>query len=85
MTEEDAALINAKNEELSRAYQITFNSPEGQRVLLDLMAFCKFRLPIDDRADEGKRQVALRIMDFTSFSPEQLQELYRGRISPQAR
>ena len=85
MTDEETALVEAKNEELLQAYQVTFNSPAGQTVLLDMMSFCKFRTPIDDRVDEGKRQVVLRIMDFTSFSMEQLQALYRGRISPQAR
>jgi hypothetical protein len=35
--------IEARNDELMRAYQLTFNTPAGQRVLLDLMAFGKFR------------------------------------------
>lgn len=74
--------IEAKNEELQRAYRLTFNSPAGQLVLLDLMSFGKFRVAIDDRADEGKRQVVLRIMNFTELSMEQLQAAYRGRISP---
>jgi hypothetical protein len=74
--------IEAKNEQLIRAYQLAFNSPAGQTVLLDLMAFCKFRVPIDDRVDEGKRQVILRIMNFTNLSMEQLQAVYRGQISP---
>jgi hypothetical protein len=67
MTPED---VEAKNEELLRA------------VLLDLMSFGKFRVPIEDRADEGKRQVVLRIMNFTNLSIEQLQSAYRGHISP---
>jgi len=74
--------INAKNEELLRAYQLTFNSPAGQAVLLDLVSFCKFRVPIDNQVDEGKRQVALRIMNLSLLSPEQLQAAYRGKISP---
>jgi hypothetical protein len=75
--------IDAKNDELMRAYQLTFNSPAGQAVLLDLMSFGKFRVPIEDRADEGKRQVVLRIMNMTQLSTEQLYAAYRGRISPQ--
>lgn len=76
MTEEEIA---AANHEIQRAYQLTFNSPSGQAVMLDLMSFCKFRVPIDDRADEGKRQVMLRIMNLTQLSMEQLQAAYRGQ------
>ncbi len=79
MTPED---IQAKNEEIIRAYQLTFNSPAGQAVLLDLMSFGKFRAPISDPVDEGKRQVILRIMNMTQLSPEQLQAAYRGQMSP---
>lgn len=78
MTPEEKA---SANEELLRAYRLTFNSPSGQRVLLDLMSFSKFRVPIDDRADEGKRQVMLRIMNFMELSMEQLQAAYRGQTS----
>lgn len=74
--------IEARNDELVRAYQLTFNSPAGQLVLLDLMSFGKFRAPIEDRVDEGKRQIVLRIMNFTNLSMEQLQAVYRGHISP---
>jgi hypothetical protein len=73
---------DAQNEELMRAYRLTFNSPAGQRVLLDLMAFGKFRLPITDRVDEGKRQVLLRIMDMSLLTMEQLYVLYQARTSP---
>ena len=76
MTPEEIA---AANDQLIRAYQLAFNSPAGQAVLLDLMSFCKFRVPIEDRVDEGKRQVVLRIMNFTNLSMEQLQAAYRGR------
>lgn len=82
MTEEELELIAAKNDELQRAYQLTFNSPAGQAVLLDLMAFGSFRIPISNTVDEGKRQVVLRIMDFSQLSMEQIQAAYRGRISP---
>jgi len=80
VTEEE---IEAKNHELMRAYQLTFNSPSGQLVLIDLMSFGKFRVPIDDRADEGKRQVVLRIINMTQLSTEQLYAAYRGKVSPQ--
>ena len=73
----------AAAEELSRAYQLTFNSQSGQRVLQDLMAFSKFRLPIEDKVDEGKRQVVLRIMDFSQFNFEELKAVYRGRMAVQ--
>jgi hypothetical protein len=74
--------IEAKNEELQRAYRLTFNSPAGQLVLLDLMSFGKFRVPIEAPQDEGKRQVVLRIINFTELSMEQLMSAYRGKISP---
>lgn len=74
--------VEARNEELQRAYRLTFNSPAGQLVLLDLMSFGKFRVAIAEPVDEGKRQVVLRIMNFTELSMEQLQSAYRGQISP---
>lgn len=79
MTAEEIA---ANNQELIRAYQLTFNSPSGQIVLQDLMSFGKFRVAIEDRVDEGKRQTVLRIMNFSQLSLEQLTTAYRGRISP---
>lgn len=75
MTAEEA------NEELLRAYRLTFNSPAGQAVLLDLMAFGKVRAAIENPVDEGKRQAVLRIMNFTLLTTEQLEAAYRGRIS----
>ena len=73
--------IKAANEELTRAYQLTFNSPSGQAVLLDLIAFGRLRAPIENQIDEGKRQAVLRIMNFTLLSMDQLEAAYRGRIS----
>lgn len=80
MTSEE---IEANNQELIRAYQLTFNSPSGQIVLQDLMSFGNFRVAIDNQTDEGKRQAVLRIMNFSQLSLEQLTAAYRGRISPQ--
>lgn len=77
MTQEEA---DAKNLELVRAYRLAFNSEAGQAVLLDLMSFCKFRVPIADPVDEGKRQVMLRIMNMTQLSMEQLTAAYRGQV-----
>jgi hypothetical protein len=74
-----------QNEELMRAYHLTFHSASGQRVLLDLMAFGSFRQPISSQIDEGKRQVVLRIMEMTLLTPEQIYALYQARIAPQAR
>jgi len=76
----DIEQVNAANDELQRAYQLTFNSEAGQRVLQDLMAFARFRLPIENPVDEGKRQAVLRIMDFSQLNMEQLIALYRGRM-----
>lgn len=70
-----------KAEQLLRAYQLTFNTQAGQDVLLDLMAFGKFRAPIEDRVDEGKRQVLLRIMDFSQLTMEQITALYKNRVA----
>lgn len=74
--------VEAANEELQRAYSLTFNTPAGQRVLLDLMAFGSFRQPIFNVIDEGKRQTVLRIMEMTKLTTEQLYALYQARISP---
>jgi hypothetical protein len=78
MTSEE---ISAANDELARAYQLTFNSPSGQIVLLDMMKFGRLRAPIESQIDEGKRQAVLRIMNFTLLTTEQLEAAYRGRIS----
>jgi hypothetical protein len=71
--------IESANHELIRAYQLAFNSPAGQAVLIDLMAFCSFRKPIAEPVDEGKRQVMLRIMNLTQLSMDQLMAAYRGQ------
>lgn len=78
--------IEAANEELVRAYCLTFGAPTGQIVLLDLMKFCRFRAPLGDniKIDEGKRQVFIRIMEFLTLSPDQLKALVAGRsFTPQ--
>lgn len=72
-------VLAPESEELLRAYRQCFGSPAGQVVMLDLMTFCRFRVPIDGQLDEGKRQAFLRIMNFLSLTPEQLAALYRGQ------
>jgi len=73
--------IQANNQQLIGAYQLTFNSPAGQIVLQDLMSFGKFRVAIDNQVDEGKRQAVLRIMNFSQLSLDQLTAAYRGRMT----
>ncbi len=75
--------VQGDNEALIGAYRQCFNSPAGQIVLLDLMKFCKFRVPCTDQIDEGKRQAFLRIENFLALSPEQIHALFRGQMSAQ--
>jgi hypothetical protein len=64
-----------------RAYQMVFNTPAGEAVLIDLTPFCRARetcvVPGDrDRTWvlEGRREVFLRIRDYLDLTPEQLVE-----------
>jgi hypothetical protein len=66
-----------------RAYQLAFNTPAGEAVLIDLMPFCRARetcvVPGDrDRTYvlEGRREVYLRIRDYLDLTPEQLVDKY---------
>jgi hypothetical protein len=79
---EKQELADAQNDDLIKAYNLTFNSPSGQVVLLDLMGYGRFRAPIADPIDEGKRRVILRIVNFISLTKEQLLVAYRGEILP---
>jgi hypothetical protein len=74
-----------------RAYQLAFNTPAGEAVLIDLMPFCRARetcvVPGDrDRTYvlEGRREVYLRIRDYLDLTPEQLVEKYTTPV-PQER
>jgi hypothetical protein len=74
-----------------RAYQVAFNTPAGEAVLIDLMPFCRARetciVPGDrDRTYvlEGRREVYLRIRDYLDLTPEQLVEKYTTPV-PQER
>lgn len=85
MTEEEAAAVQAANEELIKNYRLTFRAPWGQQVLLDLMAYCYFRVPlpsVDRDVAEGKRQAFLYIMNYLALTPEQLQRLFAGQPIP---
>lgn len=66
-----------------RAYQLAFNAPGGEAVLMDLTSFCRARescvVPGDrDRTYllEGRREVYLRIRDYLDLTPEQLVEKF---------
>ena len=80
MTPEQAAIIFA---DCKRAYQLAFNSPAGEAVLIDLTPFCRSKetcvVPGDrDRTYvlEGRREVFLRIRDYLDLTVEQLVEKY---------
>ena len=70
------------DEEIHRAYQLTFASPTGQRVLADLIAYChgrKSEFDPDARVHafkSGQRDVLMRIMEFTKLP---LDDIYRLR------
>jgi len=78
MTEEEIATANEK---LILSYRHCFGSPAGHVVMADLMRFCRFRAPVRNEIEEGKRQAFLRIMNFMAFEPEQILNLYRSEIN----
>lgn len=66
----------------SRDYKICFDTPEGQRVLKDLVQFCKYRdstfVAGDPHAtafNEGMRRVALRIIKFLNMTEEEINKI----------
>jgi hypothetical protein len=71
-------MLDADNQQLIADYRACFGSPAGQRVLSDLMKDCRFRAPIANQIEEGKRQAFLRIISMTLLTDEQLLLLYRG-------
>lgn len=71
--------MTPEEEDLVRSYRVLFASPAGQAVMLDLMKFCKFRVPVDSQIDEGQRRVFLRIMSMSMLTDQQLAQLYRGQ------
>lgn len=68
-----------------RAYQLTFSSPAGHECLVDLASFCRagettFHTdPQIAAAQEGRRQVWLRITQHMNLTTEQLYALYTGK------
>lgn len=67
-----------------RDFQMTWSSPAGQQVLIDLAKFCradKSCFDPDPRIHavlEGRREVWLRIQQHLNLSPTQLASLYAG-------
>jgi hypothetical protein len=90
MTEEEQRRLAAQQENM-RAFKLAFGSPAGQRVLVDLAAFCHAAdttapasqtRPIDkDRMLmlEGRRQVFLMIQRKIGLTAAQVFELATGR------
>lgn len=79
MTQEEA---HAYNEQVQRAYHMVFGSPDGKIVLGDLVAYCfgrKSSFDPDARVhafNEGRRDVLMRIQEFTTLT---LDEIYALR------
>jgi hypothetical protein len=74
-------LITLRND-----YNITFSTPEGKRVLKDLMRFCGYRassyVPNDTSAtmvNEGLRLAILRILKFVEMEEAELTRLSQLR------
>ncbi len=73
--------IQAQNELVKRAYCVAFGSPDGKRVLMDLIAYCHGRKTTFDPNDrvhafnDGKREVLMRIAEFTNLSLEEIYQL----------
>ena len=67
-----------------RQYQLTFTSPSGQDVLIDLASFCRANEscfhedPRKHAVLEGRREVWLRIQQHIKFDEQQLYALYGG-------
>ncbi len=78
--------VEAKAEELMRAYAVTFGSPAGQVVLADLENYCNAldgpaRPGETDRTwmNLGRHEVFLRIQKFSRITMKDLYELRLGR------
>jgi len=67
-----------------RTYQLTFGTPAGQQVLIDLAGFCRANetcFNADPRLHavlEGRREVWLRIANHLNLTTDQLYALYTG-------
>lgn len=86
MTPEEA---HSLNEQIQRAYHMVFGAPDGKVVLADLVAFCfgrKSTFDPDSRVharNDGKREVLMRIQEFTSLTMEEIYAL-RGPALPRS-
>lgn len=70
----------------SSDYKKCFESLEGQRVLKDLMNFCKYRDtsfiqgdPHSTAFNEGMRRVFLRVVKFLNMTEEELEKINKLR------
>ena len=86
MTPEEA---HAVNEQIQRAYHMVFTSPDGKVVVADLIAYCfgrKSTFDADPRVharNDGRREVLMRIQEFTSLTLEEIYAL-RGPALPRS-
>lgn len=78
MTPDEA---HSANEQVQRAYHMVFSSPDGKIVLGDLVAYCfgrKTAFDPDARVhafNEGRRDVLMRIQEFTTLTLEEIYAL----------
>jgi hypothetical protein len=75
----------------SRSYKAVFNSPDGERVLADLLNFCgQYKCshnPGDANStafNEGKRRVSLRILKFIDMEEKEIQKILKATESPES-
>lgn len=72
---------HAENEQIQRAYCVAFGTLDGKRVLADLVAYCFGRKSTFDpnervhARNEGRRDVLMRIAEFTNLSLEEIYNL----------
>lgn len=66
----------------SQDYKMCFKTPQGERVLKDLLHFCKYRdtsfVAGDPNAtafNEGMRRVALRLIKFLNLSEDEITKI----------
>jgi hypothetical protein len=83
--------IAGRNEQILRAYGIVFGSPSGQIVLTDLVAFCRASETCYVAGDthatamlEGRREVFLRIQQYSKLTFDEILRLRQGRINLRA-
>lgn len=66
----------------NKDYKICFSTPEGKRVLKDLLQFCKYRDssfvagdPNSTAFNEGMRRVALRLIKFINMNEDEITKI----------